>query len=75
MLTTRDGQVRCRPLNSRELARGAKGLVRMEGNNTYLDPPEVSVSSVCEREGADAWVGGECELWSRDGEGDQVVCV
>ncbi|GAA5988788.1 hypothetical protein JCM11641_004851, partial [Rhodosporidiobolus odoratus] len=34
--------VRCRPLNSRELARGAKGLVRMEGNNTYLDPPEAS---------------------------------
>lgn len=24
-----------------ELARGAKSLVRMEGNNTYLDPPEV----------------------------------
>ncbi|GAA6005007.1 hypothetical protein JCM11491_002305 [Sporobolomyces phaffii] len=36
--------VRCRPLNSRELARGAKGLIRMEGNNTYLDPPE-SLSS------------------------------
>ncbi|GAA5861825.1 hypothetical protein JCM8547_008567 [Rhodosporidiobolus lusitaniae] len=34
--------VRCRPLNSRELARGAKGLVRMEGNNTYLDPPEAA---------------------------------
>ncbi|GAA6029561.1 hypothetical protein JCM8097_000938 [Rhodosporidiobolus ruineniae] len=34
--------VRCRPLNSRELARGAKGLVRMEGNNTYLDPPEAN---------------------------------
>ncbi|GAA5908043.1 hypothetical protein JCM6882_000209 [Rhodosporidiobolus microsporus] len=34
--------VRCRPLNSRELARGAKGLVRMEGNNTYLEPPEAA---------------------------------
>ncbi|ORY91503.1 hypothetical protein BCR35DRAFT_298679 [Leucosporidium creatinivorum] len=34
--------VRCRPLNARELARGAKGLVRMEGNNTYLDPPEAA---------------------------------
>ncbi|GJN89903.1 hypothetical protein Rhopal_002892-T1 [Rhodotorula paludigena] len=34
--------VRCRPLNSRELARGAKSLVRMEGNNTYLDPPEAA---------------------------------
>nr|XP_019000355.1 kinesin [Kwoniella mangroviensis CBS 8507]OCF63816.1 kinesin [Kwoniella mangroviensis CBS 8507] len=32
--------VRCRPLNSRELARGAKGLIRMEGNQTILDPPE-----------------------------------
>ncbi|GAA5892555.1 uncharacterized protein JCM6883_007396 [Sporobolomyces salmoneus] len=32
--------VRCRPLNTRELNRGAKGLIRMEGNNTYLDPPE-----------------------------------
>ncbi|GAA6061161.1 hypothetical protein JCM10212_005747 [Sporobolomyces blumeae] len=32
--------VRCRPLNPRELARGAKGLIRMEGNNTYLEPPE-----------------------------------
>ncbi|KIJ56915.1 hypothetical protein M422DRAFT_23046 [Sphaerobolus stellatus SS14] len=32
--------VRCRPLNSRELARGAKPLIRMEGNMTFLDPPE-----------------------------------
>nr|XP_018259742.1 kinesin [Kwoniella dejecticola CBS 10117]OBR81900.1 kinesin [Kwoniella dejecticola CBS 10117] len=32
--------VRCRPLNSRELARGAKGLIRMKGNQTILDPPE-----------------------------------
>ncbi|KAJ7087310.1 kinesin-like protein [Mycena belliarum] len=32
--------VRCRPLNSRELARGAKPLIRMEGNTTYIDPPE-----------------------------------
>ncbi|KAI0260499.1 kinesin-like protein [Gloeopeniophorella convolvens] len=32
--------VRCRPLNSRELARGAKPLVRMSGNQTLLDPPE-----------------------------------
>ncbi|SCZ97867.1 BZ3501_MvSof-1269-A2-R1_Chr7-2g09344 [Microbotryum saponariae] len=37
--------VRCRPLNSRELARGAKPLVRMEGNNTYLDPPEPTGTS------------------------------
>ncbi|GAA6024219.1 hypothetical protein JCM10207_006785 [Rhodosporidiobolus poonsookiae] len=45
--------VRCRPLNSRELARGAKGLVRMEGNNTYLDPPEannVTSGRVAEKE-------------------------
>ncbi|SCV70600.1 BQ2448_3362 [Microbotryum intermedium] len=27
---------------STELARGAKPLVRMEGNNTYLDPPEAT---------------------------------
>ncbi|KAF7301241.1 Kinesin-like protein [Mycena indigotica] len=33
--------VRCRPLNSRELARGAKPLIRMEGNQTMIDPPEV----------------------------------
>ncbi|GLB33311.1 putative TRAFAC class myosin-kinesin ATPase superfamily protein [Lyophyllum shimeji] len=32
--------VRCRPLNSRELARGAKCLIRMDGNQTILDPPE-----------------------------------
>ncbi|KAF8211660.1 kinesin-like protein [Mycena galopus ATCC 62051] len=32
--------VRCRPLNSRELARGAKPLIRMSGNSTYIDPPE-----------------------------------
>ncbi|KDQ65088.1 hypothetical protein JAAARDRAFT_146452 [Jaapia argillacea MUCL 33604] len=32
--------VRCRPLNSRELARGAKPLVRMKGNQTFIDPPE-----------------------------------
>ncbi|WVF68191.1 hypothetical protein IAT40_002956 [Kwoniella sp. CBS 6097] len=32
--------VRCRPLNSRERARGAKELIRMEGNQTILDPPE-----------------------------------
>ncbi|KAH9950145.1 hypothetical protein B0H21DRAFT_831130 [Amylocystis lapponica] len=32
--------VRCRPLNSREIARGAKCLVRMEGNQTILDPPD-----------------------------------
>ncbi|TBU27698.1 kinesin-domain-containing protein [Dichomitus squalens] len=32
--------VRCRPLNSREIARGAKCLVRMEGNQTILEPPE-----------------------------------
>ncbi|WVR08515.1 hypothetical protein IAU60_005570 [Kwoniella sp. DSM 27419] len=32
--------VRCRPLNARELARGARGLIRMEGNRTIIDPPE-----------------------------------
>ncbi|CAL1701929.1 unnamed protein product [Somion occarium] len=32
--------VRCRPLNSREIARGAKSLVRMVGNQTILDPPD-----------------------------------
>ncbi|KJA21710.1 hypothetical protein HYPSUDRAFT_41858 [Hypholoma sublateritium FD-334 SS-4] len=32
--------VRCRPLNSRELARGAKPLIRMSGNQTLIDPPE-----------------------------------
>ncbi|GMK54644.1 hypothetical protein CspeluHIS016_0112300 [Cutaneotrichosporon spelunceum] len=37
--------VRCRPLNSREIARGAKSLIRMEGNRTILDPPEVQTTS------------------------------
>ncbi|KAF5372014.1 hypothetical protein D9615_008057 [Tricholomella constricta] len=32
--------VRCRPLNSRELARGAKPLIRMTGNQTIINPPE-----------------------------------
>ncbi|KAI0299756.1 hypothetical protein B0F90DRAFT_1810590 [Multifurca ochricompacta] len=33
--------VRCRPLNARELARGAKPLIRMSRNQTFLDPPEL----------------------------------
>ncbi|WVO17419.1 hypothetical protein L204_105111 [Cryptococcus depauperatus] len=37
--------VRCRPLNARELARGAKGLIRMEGNQTILEPPEPTGSA------------------------------
>lgn len=32
--------VRCRPLNAREIARGAKPLIRMQGNQTFLNPPE-----------------------------------
>ncbi|KZO94831.1 kinesin-domain-containing protein [Calocera viscosa TUFC12733] len=32
--------VRCRPLNTREINRGAKELIRMVGNQTFLDPPE-----------------------------------
>ncbi|KAI8373349.1 hypothetical protein BD560DRAFT_394703 [Blakeslea trispora] len=31
--------VRCRPLNSRELARGASCLIRMEGNQTIITKP------------------------------------
>ncbi|CAO3600725.1 unnamed protein product [Absidia cylindrospora] len=31
--------VRCRPLNSKERARGAIGLVRMEGNQTIISQP------------------------------------
>ncbi|KAG8881779.1 kinesin-like protein Klp8 [Tulasnella sp. 331] len=34
--------VRCRPLNSREIARGAKELIRMQGNQTFLDPPDLT---------------------------------
>lgn len=45
--------VRCRPLNSREIARGAKELVRMQGNMTFLDPPDstdqAKVSKAIER--------------------------
>ncbi|WRT70718.1 uncharacterized protein IL334_007716 [Kwoniella shivajii] len=37
--------VRCRPLNAREIARGAKGLIRMEGSQTILDPPEQTGST------------------------------
>lgn len=31
--------VRCRPLNAREIARGATELIRMDGNQTILNPP------------------------------------
>ncbi|KAI8331620.1 hypothetical protein EDC96DRAFT_527066 [Choanephora cucurbitarum] len=31
--------VRCRPFNSREIARGAVGLIRMEGNQTIISRP------------------------------------
>ncbi|RXW24238.1 hypothetical protein EST38_g1621 [Candolleomyces aberdarensis] len=41
--------VRCRPLNSRELARGAKPLIRMQGNQTFLDPPEAGSSQDTKR--------------------------
>ncbi|KAF9498237.1 kinesin-domain-containing protein [Pleurotus eryngii] len=41
--------VRCRPLNSRELARGAKPLIRMQGNQTFLDPPEAGSSQDAKR--------------------------
>jgi kinesin family protein 1 len=41
--------VRCRPLNSRELARGAKPLIRMEGNQTLLDPPETGSAQDAKR--------------------------
>ncbi|RIB23929.1 hypothetical protein C2G38_1958650 [Gigaspora rosea] len=34
--------VRCRPLNSREIARGAKCLIRMEGNQTIITRPTES---------------------------------
>ncbi|AAW41182.2 kinesin, putative [Cryptococcus deneoformans JEC21] len=34
--------VRCRPLNAREIARGSKELIRMEGSQTILDPPEAT---------------------------------
>jgi kinesin family protein 1 len=32
--------VRCRPLNAREIARGAKCLIRMNGNQTILEAPD-----------------------------------
>ncbi|KAL4075575.1 hypothetical protein J3A83DRAFT_4356841 [Scleroderma citrinum] len=41
--------VRCRPLNARELARGAKMLIRMQGNQTFLDPPESGSSQDTKR--------------------------
>jgi hypothetical protein len=32
--------VRVRPLNAREIARGANVIVKMDGNQTILSPPE-----------------------------------
>ncbi|KAI8339356.1 hypothetical protein BC941DRAFT_511726 [Chlamydoabsidia padenii] len=37
--------VRCRPLNSKEMARGAIGLVRMEGNQTIITQPTTTSST------------------------------
>ncbi|WVQ85942.1 hypothetical protein IAT38_008110 [Cryptococcus sp. DSM 104549] len=37
--------VRCRPLNTREITRGAKELIRMEGTQTILSPPDVVSTS------------------------------
>ncbi|WVQ70657.1 hypothetical protein IAR50_000179 [Cryptococcus sp. DSM 104548] len=37
--------VRCRPLNSREIARGAKELITMEGTQTVIHPPDVVSTS------------------------------
>ncbi|GBC06139.1 hypothetical protein RclHR1_06640017 [Rhizophagus clarus] len=34
--------VRCRPLNSREIARGAKCLIRMDGNQTIITRPDAN---------------------------------
>ncbi|GBC07139.1 hypothetical protein RclHR1_07290001, partial [Rhizophagus clarus] len=34
--------VRCRPLNSREIARGAKCLIRMDGNQTIITRPDIN---------------------------------
>lgn len=34
--------VRVRPLNAREIARGASVIVKMDGNQTILTPPEGS---------------------------------
>ncbi|KAI9310444.1 hypothetical protein BX666DRAFT_1869635 [Dichotomocladium elegans] len=38
--------VRCRPLNARELARGATCLVRMDGNQTILSKPGGDIKDV-----------------------------
>lgn len=35
---------------SAEIARGAKGLVTMEGNNTYIEPPESTGGRTGDRE-------------------------
>jgi kinesin family protein 1 len=34
--------VRCRPLNSREITRGAKGLIRIINNQVMLDAPDAT---------------------------------
>ncbi|KAG5732272.1 Kinesin-like protein [Termitomyces sp. T112] len=41
--------VRCRPLNARELGRGARCLIRMSGNQTIIDPPEPGSSQDAKR--------------------------
>lgn len=42
--------VRCRPLNAREQARGAKCLVHMKGNQTTIVPPGNEDTAAKDRE-------------------------
>ncbi|KAI7901224.1 uncharacterized protein BX663DRAFT_553457 [Cokeromyces recurvatus] len=55
--------VRCRPLNSREKARGAQCLIRMEGNKTILSKPATSGSKVLEEPKAFTF---DQSYWSAD---------
>ncbi|KAI9475786.1 MAG: hypothetical protein EXX96DRAFT_506439 [Benjaminiella poitrasii] len=55
--------VRCRPLNTREKARGAQCLIRMEGNKTILSKPASVGSKVLEEPKAFTF---DQSYWSAD---------
>ncbi|CAJ0632034.1 4268_t:CDS:2 [Entrophospora sp. SA101] len=54
--------VRCRPLNSREIARGAKCLIRMEGNQTIITRPDGTDPANAKKRDADPLMS-ECLVY------------
>ncbi|KAI9287583.1 hypothetical protein BC943DRAFT_345926 [Umbelopsis sp. AD052] len=57
--------VRCRPLNARELARGATSLVRMSGNQTIITKPAEHKNSKDKEEDVKAFTFDK-SYWSAD---------